>query len=203
MIDEIFVIDDIISKKEQEKFLNIIENTNLNWLKAKNITGKYGKQEGKEFPGKILLDIPNEIFNEFVEKIQNNIFKKINVDCIKVIRNKINWTTPIHTEYESIHLLHIDNSSEHLVIIYYINDSTGDTFIFQNENGDNSQEIYKHFNNEIDYNKFQILKNISPKMGRVVVFNGLLHHYGDYPKEGNRFVLNSNVAIKKTNKSLI
>ena len=40
-------------------------------------------------------------------------------------------------------------------------------------------------------------------MGRVVIFDGALHHYGDYPTEGDRYIINFNFVIKQKNKTLI
>ena len=47
----------------------------------------------------------------------------------------------------------------------------------------------------LDFKNFELTNNISPKKGRVVMFDGNLWHYGKYPTKGERNVININLAI--------
>jgi len=122
---------------------------------------------------------------------------------VKNIRRKINKTSPLNTLYDATKLMHIDMGDDHIVIIYYINDSDGDTILFTNKKGNSAENIKDNFSS-INTDDFQLLKRVSPKKGRVLVFNGNLYHYGEYPNQGNRFVINYNtVAKNKILKNLI
>ena len=68
---------------------------------------------------------------------------------------------------------HVDSFIKHKVCIVYLNDSDGDTFIFDN------------FKN--------IIKRVTPKKGRVLIMNGNLIHTSSHPiKSKFRIVLNIN-----------
>lgn len=203
MINEIYVFDDIIDKNEQNFLFNLLSNSDLKWVYGKNITGNYGKNGHNFLPGKVLSELENETIFNIIKKIEGNVVKKLNLNHVKTYRWKFNWTEPIGYDYDPMKLLHIDNKHEHIVIVYYVNDTTGDTCIFDNIDGNNSEVYYAHLNKEIDYDRFKLIKRIEPKMGRAVVFNGLLHHYGEYPIEGNRFTLNLNFVANNKIKSLI
>ena len=66
---------------------------------------------------------------------------------------------------------HNDIYEPHLVCLYYINDSDGDTVFFNKENE---------------------IKRVSPKKGRIVLFDGAIKHSAGIPKNLPRFILNIN-----------
>ncbi|MGI9305408.1 MAG: hypothetical protein ACR2RB_22305 [Gammaproteobacteria bacterium] len=70
---------------------------------------------------------------------------------------------------------HVDFDEPHQVLLYYVNDSDGDTFIFdRTPDGD-----------------FQVLKRIPPRQGRFVLFDGAHYHAGSHPQSHDlRIVLN-------------
>ena len=67
---------------------------------------------------------------------------------------------------------HIDTPDDHYVCLYYINDSEGDTIIFD----DNGEE----------------LQRITPKKGRIVFFEGSMYHCSSRPATKTRAILNFN-----------
>ena len=79
---------------------------------------------------------------------------------------------------------HTDMPSQHLVCIYYVNDSDGDTFIFN-----------KLFDpKEPDQFQFDIKERISPKKNRALFFDGMYYHAGSYPIQNNaRIMINCNL----------
>ena len=72
---------------------------------------------------------------------------------------------------------HTDLNIEHTVMIYYVNDADGDTILF-NDQGD-------------------IMKSVTPKKGRVLVFDGSILHGGGIPKKGPRCIVNYDVKVVK------
>lgn len=90
------------------------------------------------------------------------------------------------------HLPHIDSWYPHWVAIYYVNDSDGDTYIFNeiNDNYDSGIEDVKL----IEKNKFTIKKRITPKKGKVLLFEGKYYHTSSWPKKNKyRTVININL----------
>ena len=67
---------------------------------------------------------------------------------------------------------HIDADIPHTVILYYVNDCDGDTYFFDNDNN--------------------VVDTVSPKKGRIVVFDGNTIHASSQPSKGVRVTLNLN-----------
>jgi hypothetical protein len=209
MINEIFVFDNIIEENLQDIVELYCKESTNNWECMENITFSEDDVtfDADKFPAKIIPsgNINEDSIKNIIELIQKNTLAKTKLEYVKNYRIKINWTAPIDID-ETIEykLLHVDKYEEHIVIIYYVNDTDGDTLIFNNKNGNNSKDFYKQFDGTIDINNFELKKSISPKKGRVVMFNGNLYHYGKYPKIKDRFVINMNLVAKnKINKILI
>jgi hypothetical protein len=73
-------------------------------------------------------------------------------------------------QYPFIPKPHNDLIIPHMVCLYYVNDSDGDT-IFYNDNG-------------------SILKKVSPKKGRIALFDGSIKHSAGQPTKNERIVIN-------------
>ena len=87
-----------------------------------------------------------------------------------------------------VHQQHIDDPAPHTVLLYYINDSDGDTI------------LYKERANPLTYlagdypDSFNIDVRVTPKKGRAVIFDGLQFHSVSSPKETlKRQIINVNV----------
>ena len=87
------------------------------------------------------------------------------------------WVVPPY-KTNKFYRPHVDNEDPHWVCLYYINDTDGDTLFFEN--------------NQINSN---IIKRVSPKKGRVVLFDGSLWHCPETPTKRTRAVINYNVTI--------
>lgn len=200
MIKNYYIFDDVISTEEQKIINDYVNRSNIEWVSMKNITGEYGgKKETRDFPAKVhpKPKCKDEEINRIIDSIELNVAKKLNLEFIKNYRWKINWTSPIG-EYEPMDLLHYDDATEHIAMVYYINDSTGDTYIYDNINGNSVETGYKNFKSS-DYKSYTLLTKVSPKMGRCVVFDGKLAHHGSYPTNGDRFIVNFNFVAKQKN----
>ena len=204
MINSYYIFDDIIYSDEQNILESEILSANTNWLEHKNITGEFGGNMHESFPGNVIYwNSVTDLVLSIVSKIEKNTVEILDMQFVKNIRRKINKTSPLNTLYDATKLMHIDMGDDHIVIIYYINDSDGDTILFTNKKGNSAENIKDNFSS-INTDDFQLLKRVSPKKGRVLVFNGNLYHYGEYPNKGNRFVINYNtVAKNKILKNLI
>lgn len=95
----------------------------------------------------------------------------ISTDISKVFRCRARLTVNRQTSRQE--QLHRDYSFPHWVLLYYVNSTDGDTVIFQNE---------------------QRVERISPRRGRVVLFDGNLLHASSTSTASPRIVLNTNLA---------
>ena len=102
------------------------------------------------------------------------ILQKFNIDQLKIIRAKANLqTSNVKIKNNKHSSPHVDMNENHFVILYYVNNSQGETFLFK---------------------KNKIWKKINPKQGRVLIFNGNIKHAAGYPVDNQiRVVKNINI----------
>jgi len=72
-----------------------------------------------------------------------------------------------------------------LVFLYYVCDSDGDTIIYNYRSKDENDIPY--------FEDIKELKRVTPKQGRVVVFDGLHWHTAEQPKNNVRCIININI----------
>ena len=70
---------------------------------------------------------------------------------------------------------HVDLYYSHVVMLYYVNESDGDTVIYKEKYNGNGEAKYPSHLTE--------LKRIKPKKGRLVVFDGLHYHASSNPRK--------------------
>ena len=136
-----------------------------------------------------------------IDTIQLNVINNLKLENIYNYRTKVN-KLPIHKikPNEDIRSgIHIDRWEPHISIIYYMNDTDGDSCFYEyNDDIKNWMEdvAFKNFN------KFKQINKSTPQKGTVCVFNGMIPHHGSYPSKEDRYVINMNIAIKDTTKLL-
>jgi 2OG-Fe(II) oxygenase superfamily len=79
----------------------------------------------------------------------------------------------LNRQVSTIEDKHVDYNFPHLVLLYYVNTTDGDTILYDNNN--------------------EIAERISPKRGRCVLFDGLTLHASSSSTLAPRLVLNTNV----------
>jgi hypothetical protein len=85
-----------------------------------------------------------------------------------------------------LHKPHVDYYVPHYTILYYVNDSDGDTYLFN--------EISKSTDLSEYPESFSFLERVSPRRGRAVIFNGLMYHSSSCPEyNSSRIAININL----------
>ena len=81
---------------------------------------------------------------------------------------------------------HVDQLFPHLSLLYYVNDSQGPTSIYE--------EKYTELPIEnVGTTNFHLLKEVEPKKGRCVLFNGMHYHSSSTPATDKRCILNFDI----------
>lgn len=110
------------------------------------------------------------------------------IDLLNLIRIKGNFLTPNPVKPslgEAIHYPHLDFYDNHYAMVYYVNDSDGDTIIF-------NEKWYDGIPMPVN---LTVKQRVSPKRGRLVIFDGLHFHTSQSPtNHSERIILNINVA---------
>ena len=194
------LIDDFLDKDYQEKIedsmfdcLWKVSMDNTLSIDAQSIQGKYRK-----FLDPFKYDIsPSittnllssnkktfELFYPVVEKVCNYV--NFNIDkvgrCLAGMQG-----VQVLRERNKICGVHINQKNPHLVLLYYVNDSDGDTILFNKNASDdinNCQLYYYH-----DQHNFSVDYKITPKQGRILLFDGRTYHSSSDPTKGVRCII--------------
>ena len=127
------------------------------------------------------VDYPSELSSSFhdlfTELIQNSC-GKLRLENVRVIQGRSFCQLPINSEVVSVDTPHIDTKDDHFVMLYYVCDSDGDTIIY---------------NETVESENYTIQQRITPKQGRVVLFDGAYYHTAEQPLNNIRCVVNYNL----------
>lgn len=185
MINDIKIFDNLLSPFQEDYYHSIIFGKttlekDLEVQPLVDFTIKYEvtAQEGNTTPMSlmhILKSSPKlspylETFSQIPVKVCEHTGKFLK----DIMVGRIWLTFPYKTNLEYAKP-HTDFGFPHWVVLYYVNDSDGDTVFFDNNNVE--------------------IKRVTPKKGRVVLFNGAIMHSGGIPKESPRCVINFDIVI--------
>ena len=127
-----------------------------------------------EEPNYPLFEYPKRLFEQFLNKQRFRPERLLRVKANMLVRSAApEGSRPFSP--------HVDMPMPHWVLIYYVNDSDGDTVILDKQ--------YPNRENAA------VLHSISPKKGRAIMFDGRHYHCGTCPsKHDVRIVFNYDFA---------
>ena len=99
-----------------------------------------------------------------------------NLTLHNIMLARVFISVPHETELKN-YAPHTDLDVEHTVVIYYVNDADGDTVLFDKQGN--------------------VVKSVTPKKGRVLMFDGSITHSGGIPRKGPRCIVNYDIQIKQ------
>ena len=199
MIDDIYVFDDIIEKPYQELLKETLiggdkppavgePEQDFAWYYTSDITdadhdgpfqGRFGFTHQYATPEE---GICSQFHNLFLGLIQNSC-KKLKIKEIDVLNGRSFLQTPTNIPKDKADSPHVDLIVPHFVMLYYVNDSDGDTLIYNEK----TKFAACYPDSEM---KFTLKKKVSPKQGRVVLFNGIHWHTAQQPNHNLRCIVN-------------
>tara|TARA_B100000131_G_scaffold187108_1_gene180100 strand:+ start:752 stop:1456 length:705 start_codon:yes stop_codon:yes gene_type:complete len=203
------VIDNFISKTYQDELLKGVGAPSTAWLYQPNMD--YGPEDARENPGitntVAFEQATDDKYSQFVLEIlgmgniQNHalFYALLGLTC-KITDDLI----PSHRGYRirGIHQTPIPNPPLHYIphtdcqeskndvwsAIYYLNDATGDTFLFEEQIDDVSMSDRRT-------HKWKPVDQVSPKKGRLILFPARQYHAGSPPKRDMRMLINFNFSM--------
>lgn len=158
-------------KLQQDQIEEALLSTYVKWDFYPNTNSPHQSTQENDAPQFVHGFIKNKKVESQYLKIPTDIMAALDIPAANILRAKANllmWE-PKPTR----HPKHIDENDEHCVFVYYVNDSDGDTVIYQDG---------------------EALARVSPKKGRGVMFDGSLMHASTSPTDHRlRLVINFNI----------
>ena len=199
----ILVIDDFIDKEYQEKIKNTLiggtDNKNKHhesefpWYFIEDVTaaGDEGNQQRAGFGHQYVIlpdDEPviepgiavSDFHNLFLPLLQRAAMK-LALPRVDVYQGRSFLQFPLkNIDISEVDSPHVDiDNFRHFVVLYYVCDSDGDTIIY-NETKESDQ--------------YTVKQRVTPKKGRVVIFDGMLMHTAEQPLNNTRCIVNYNLG---------
>ena len=186
MIDKIYVFDDIITKDYQNRIKSILvgetryNDEDFPWYYIDDITsaGDYENQKRGAFGHDYVHyeeGIESDFHYLFIDLIKNSC-SKLNIKEVDVLQGRSFLQLPTNIKKEDVDTPHTDMSVQHFVMLYYVCDSDGDTIIYNEK--------------VISEKGLTVQKKVTPKQGRVVLFNGAYYHTAQQPNHNLRCIVN-------------
>lgn len=202
LIDNVYIFEDIIDVEKQNILNEYAQANYKNWYYVEDVSKRLDSpKDAFKFNGwsrHVTEQEPiEEEIKSIIKEIEANALSKAGINFVKNYRYKLNCLEPLNsspTQEELYRNTHVDDEIQHVVVLYYINDSDGDTVLFKNQN-------FTGYVN--DTSKLEILQVIPPKKGKVVIFDGHLPHCPGWPTTSNRYVINYNVVVSPNKKQIL
>lgn len=184
---EVLIIDDVVDTETQDLIENTIFSADTQWTFGRTVFSHsdvtldaQAKKYAMNFT-KSLCRLDDKF------SVNNLSFYTSPLDGLNIktlLTARIQLQLPVITD-KLFGIPHVDGvrSFPYTAAIYYVNDSDGDTVFFKETTKDISP------NNITD---MSIYKTVSPKKGRLVVFNGDIYHSSGKPKSDIRCIINYN-----------
>jgi len=193
---QVTVIDDFIDKDYQEKIkIELLGGFDSNkkhhdsdfpWFYIEDVTAA-GDDDSQHRPGLghqyVEFDdqSPGYVVSEYHELFKPLLQKvglKVGIRNVQVLQGRSFLQFPIKERGEP-DLPHIDIMDKiHIVGLYYVVDSDGDTVIY---------------NERKESKTYTIKQRVTPKQGRIVIFDGGLYHTAEQPLNNTRCIVNYNI----------
>ena len=200
MIENIIILDNVIDLYYQDTVENFFLKSNFPWFYQSDISffDNHISQIGgtvRKRPGfsNLIHDTNNGPYNpfHFVMPVLHAGISKTMLKISNVTQARSFLLVPpnLPADENRQDRPHIDQPNPHYAAIYYVNDADGDTYIYDKQYNPNVDPAY--FPN-VDPSSLPVLKRISPKKGRLVIFNGLYYHSSSQPEHTARCIINFN-----------
>lgn len=192
-MSDIMIVDDFLTPEDQEMVKGVLFGEQFPWFFRQDITYGADAPEDKRAPAvshvfRDSCQTLSPFFNQFapIAHLGASRFGYAYKDILK-LRSFMQFPLNPATLPNKVDSLHVDTNLKHLVVLYYVCDSDGDTIIVDHEYVAGEIEL------GLNASDYPTLQKVTPKQGRAVLFDGKYYHTAEQPTTGMRCVLNFNV----------
>lgn len=180
------VIDNVLSDRVSHYIFE--RCANLKWTFVPDIS--FGSEAQRSVPGFsynfYLHESANNVEKRTIQAPEYDYMAPVLLSCFDALgvdiplsavfrsRARLTLPRPELPEEQRIDNLHVDYKSPHLVLIYYVNSTDGDTLLYEGS---------------------KIRERVSPRRGRAVLFDGSILHASSTSTLSPRIIINNNIRI--------
>ena len=192
MIDKsgILVIDDFIDKDYQEKIKdNLMGDNDFPWYYIDDVTAAYEEgNQGRPGLSHVYVEYNDDNVSEIVSEFHELFLPLLNKACqvlqvprANIVQGRSFLQFPLNLNSSDDDTPHIDleEGERHIVVLYYVVTSDGDTIIY---------------NQRTESDVYTVKQKVTPKQGRVVIFDGGQYHTAQQAIKTVRCIANYNLA---------
>ncbi len=197
MIDKggILVIDDFIDKEYQEDIKDVLLGKEewgdllFPWHYIDDVTAAFEDgNQGRPGLSHVYVEYNDDNTSDIVSDFHDLFIPMLELACetlevqsARVIQGRSFLQFPLNLKSKDDDTPHIDldEGERHIVVLYYVKDSDGDTVIY---------------NQRTESDTYTVKQKVTPKQGRVVIFDGGQYHTAQQCKDRIRCIANYNIA---------
>ena len=185
-LKDTIVIDDLLSEEDHNKYHDLVMRQPWRFIKDMSYANhevanpSYGFNNIYKHPDH---GIVSALYETVCVPIVNELLKKTNLTISDINYTRSFLQLPLASKFiKERNGIHIDIPQDHYACVYYLNDSDGDTIIYEQTKYDTPGQsqnvmVVEH-------------KRVKPKKGRMVIFDGARYHCSSQPTENYRCIIN-------------
>ena len=192
---EILVIDDFIDKNYQEDIKDILLGKEewgellFPWHYIDDVTDAFTEDnQGRPGLSHVYIEYNDDGSSDLVSDFHDLFIPMLELACAtlevpsaKIVQGRSFMQFPLNLQSDEDDTPHIDldEGHRHVVVLYYVKDSDGDTIIY------NERTLSYTYTEK---------QRVTPKQGRVVIFDGGLYHTAQQCSKTPRCIVNYNLG---------
>jgi len=183
------VIDDLLSKEDHDKYQRTIMAGKWNFIPDMSYATvplmfpSMGFCQMMKHPDR---GIESLLYEAVAVPVINVAIKKLDLKITDCVHCRAFLQIPMDYKFRRKNNgIHIDIPDKHYACVYYLNDTDGDTIIYEQTLndvpfGETNIELVEH-------------KRVTPKANRIVIFDGSRYHCSSQPTMNYRAIINYNL----------
>ena len=197
MIDKggILVIDDFIDKEYQEDIKDVLLGKEewgdllFPWHYIDDVTAAFeDDNQGRPGLSHVYVEYNDDKTSDIVSDFHDLFIPMLELACetlevpsARIVQGRSFMQFPLNLQSDEDDTPHIDleEGERHIVVLYYVKDSDGDTVIY---------------NERTESDTYTVKQRVTPKQGRVVIFDGGQYHTALQAVNKIRCIANYNLA---------
>lgn len=187
MTSDIQIFDKIIPSGYADAIETDLMRTSFPWHYINDVTNKkYGNNSGFVHLAHDMGIQPSNWF-PFIKPLVYSIEEATNHKITELLRIRVGFLLKNQNAGYQYNTPHVDFTINHHTACYYVNDTDGDTVLFDKFLKDMGKEVTEENLNEYAKNtEFNVVERSTPKKGGLCVFDGLRFHSSTNPANHDR-----------------